>query len=134
MATTVGVTVAVNVTTWPEAGDNGGTVRLTLSGGVLQTNPLASNPVTNSPAGQFNPARLAESPAGPCVPDQPLLPGFEELFAPAVIQIWIQAFAATERDNALLAPQAPLEDNPDLLFDREPTPGLPPDVLNDLLC
>ena len=40
---------------------------------------------------------------------------------------------ATQGGNALLDAQA-LEDNPDLLFDREPPAGLPPDVLNDLLC
>ena len=67
------------------------------------------------------------------VPDQPCLAGFQELLAPAVIQIGVQAFAATQGGNALLDAQA-LEDNPDLLFDREPPTGLPPDVLNDLLC
>ena len=64
--------------------------------------------------------------------DQPFLAGFQELLAPAVIQIGVQAFAATQGSNALLDAQA-LKDNPDLLFDREPPAGLPPDVLNDLL-
>ena len=57
----------------------------------------------------------------------------QELLAPPVIQIGVQAFAATQGGNALLVPQV-LEDDPDLLFDREPTARLPPDVLNDFLC
>ena len=66
------------------------------------------------------------------VPDQPCLAGFEKLLAPPVIEIRVQPLAATQGGNALLDAQA-LEDNPDLLFDRESPAGLPPDVLNDLL-
>ena len=38
----------------------------------------------------------------------------------------------TQRGNALFAPQA-LEHNPNLLFRRELTAGLPTNLLNDLL-
>ena len=51
------------------------------------------------------------------VPHEPFLPGFEELLAPPVMQIGIQAFAATESGNALPAAQA-LWDDPELLFRR----------------
>ena len=49
------------------------------------------------------------------IPNQPFLPGFEELLAPPVVEIRVQALAATERRNALFASQ-PLENDPDLFF------------------
>ena len=40
------------------------------------------------------------------VPDQPFLPGLEKLLAPAVVEIWVQAFAMAQRRDAFLAPSA----------------------------
>ena len=48
-------------------------------------------------------------------PDQTFLPGFEELLAPPIVEIRIEAFATAQRRDTLFAPQA-LEDDPDLLF------------------
>ena len=66
------------------------------------------------------------------VADEPLLAGFEKLLAPAVIQIRRQALLAAQRGDAFFAPQA-LQHDPNLLFGRKPSAGLPPDLLNDLL-
>ena len=49
------------------------------------------------------------------IPHEPFLPGFEELLASPVVEIRVQALAATERRNALFASQ-PVENDPDLFF------------------
>jgi hypothetical protein len=46
---------------------------------------------------------------------QPLLAGLEQLLAPAIVEIRVETFAATQRRDALFASQ-PLQDDPDLLL------------------
>ena len=78
--------------------------------------------------GHFIRRRLARG-----VPEQPLLPGFEKLLAPPVVEVRIQPFPPTQRRDAFFTPQS-LEDNPNVLFRRELAAGLPTNLLNDLLC
>ena len=66
------------------------------------------------------------------IAQQPLLAGLKEFFAPAVIEIRRQAFAAAERRDALF-PAEPLQHDPNLLFGREPPAGVPPNLPNHLL-
>src|SRR5262249_21735912 len=66
------------------------------------------------------------------VPEQPLLPSFEELLAPAVVQVGRGPLAATPLRHALLAPQ-PLQDHADLLLGGEPSPRPPVHLPHDLL-
>jgi hypothetical protein len=49
------------------------------------------------------------------VSQQALLARFEKLFAPAIVEVGRDAFAAAQRGNAFLAPQA-LDHDPDFLF------------------
>src|SRR5262249_34073632 len=66
------------------------------------------------------------------VPEQPLLPRFEEFLAPAVVQVGRKPLAAAQLRHAFLAPQ-PLQDNADLLLGGEPAPRPPVDLPHDLL-
>src|SRR4029450_5079299 len=65
-------------------------------------------------------------------PQQPLLAGFEELLAPAVVQIRGQLLAATQLRDTRFAPQ-PLGHDADLLLRREPAARPPVDLPHDLL-
>ncbi len=66
------------------------------------------------------------------VSEQALLACFQKLLAPAVVEVRSDAFAAAERGDALLAPQA-LDYDPDLFLGGKPSAGLPPDLSNRLL-
>ena len=61
---------------------------------------------------------------------KPLLPGFEELLAPFVVDIWANPFPAANLRNALFSLQ-PFQNNPDLLFGTVPLPRLPLDLSYD---
>ena len=63
------------------------------------------------------------------IAQQPLLPGLEELLAPAVIEIRRYPFAAAERRDALF-PAEPLQHDPNLLFGRKPPARMPPNLPN----
>jgi hypothetical protein len=62
------------------------------------------------------------------IPGQTLLAGFQEILAPAVIQIAVDAFAATQLGNRALAAQ-PLQHDTDLFFGRKLAPGFTADLL-----
>jgi CubicO group peptidase (beta-lactamase class C family) len=58
--------------------------------------------------------------------------GLEKLLAPPVIEVRDDAFTATQRGDALLAPQ-PLDHDPDLLFGGKASPCLAANLPNRLL-
>jgi hypothetical protein len=68
-----------------------------------------------------------------CIPSQALLPSFEELLRPAVIQALGYTLAAAQLSNAAFALQA-IQHDPDLLFSRILFACGTADVLNNLLA
>src|SRR5256886_11502851 len=55
------------------------------------------------------------------IASQSLLPGFEKVFRPAIIEVLDDTLAAAELGGAFLAPQG-FQYNPDLVFRREAAP------------